>query len=270
MNFNHFSGSGRMKQVLLVAALAAFSFAFAACTQEEATAQTPAPTTNESGIDPAVLNLFLESRIQRPADQATIEERDAVTKEIMDIYRVTDLPEAIALGNEPTTRAQIELQRRALLFNAFANDFLTKNQATEEEILSTYEKEVGASPPIEYKARHILVETQSEAMSLVEELNGGADFEELAKSKSTGPSGPSGGDLGWFTAQAMVKPFSDAVVAMEDGSFSNEPVQSQFGWHVILREGSRESAPPPMESVRDVIKQRIEQEKLQVFIESLR
>lgn len=108
------------------------------------------------------------------------------------------------------------------------------------------------------------------ALSLVRELQDGADFIELAKSKSTGPSGPNGGDLGWFQSQQMVKPFSDAVAALENGAFTTVPVQTQYGWHVILREASRDSTPPTLESVRDVIKQRVEQEKLQKYISSLR
>ena len=82
--------------------------------------------------------------------------------------------------------------------------------------------------------------------------------------------GPSGGDLGWFTAQAMVKPFSDAVANMEDGAFTSSPVQTQFGWHVILLEETRDGAPPPLESVSDVIKQRLAQQKFQEFMLGLR
>ncbi|NCF73996.1 MAG: hypothetical protein GWP67_10895 [Gammaproteobacteria bacterium] len=137
-------------------------------------------------------------------------------------------------------------------------------------MFNIYEEQVALAPPKEFKARHILVDTQAAATALIEELQGGADFVELAKEHSTGPSGPSGGDLGWFTVQTMVEPFSDAVAAMEDGAFTAEPVQTQFGWHVILREDSRESAPPSLDSVRDAIKQRIEQDKFQKFLVNAR
>ena len=190
--------------------------------------------------------------------------------ELSNIYAISSLPRAIELKATPQIRAQLELQERAILFNAFANDFLAKNQATEQEIFNAYEEQVAIAPPKEFKARHILVETQGEAIALIEELQGGAEFVELAKQHSTGPSGPSGGDLGWFTAQAMVKPFSDSVSVMEDGAFTSTPVQTQFGWHVILREDSRDAAPPPLESVRDVIKQRVEQGKLQEFMNKAR
>ena len=232
-------------------------------TTATASAQSPS-------FDKEVLDLLLESRSQKPASQATAAEVQSATDELAGIYAVTDLPRAIELGNAPQIRAQLELQKRAVLFNAFANDFFAKNQATDQEIFNAYEEQVAINPPREFKARHILVDTQGAAIALIEELKDGADFVALAKEKSTGPSGPSGGDLGWFTAAAMVKPFSEAVATMEDGAFTMAPVQTQFGWHVILREDSRESAAPPLESVRDVIKQRIEQQKFQDFIANLR
>ena len=119
------------------------------------------------------------------------------------------------------------------------------------------------------KARHIRVDTQSEAQEIIMELEGGADFVELATEKSTGPSGPSGGDLGWFSPDRMVPEFSRAVAELEDGAYTENGVQTQFGWHVILREDSRDSTPPPFESMREPLKQRVEGMKLQEFIESL-
>lgn len=251
---------------VISAGLAFIVLTASACAQEEATAASSTAVE----IDPGVFNLLLESRTQKSAETATEEEKDGVMGELMDVYLVTNLPRAAELAKEPTTAAQLELQRRIILFNAFATDFLVENAASEQEIFNTYEEQVTLNPPEEFKARHILVETQSEAVVLVSELDSGADFAELAKARSTGPSGPSGGDLGWFPAQAMVAPFSAAVAELEDGTYTKSPVQTQFGWHVILREDSRAGTPPPLESVRDVLKQRIEQEKLQNFVEGLR
>ena len=126
------------------------------------------------------------------------------------------------------------------------------------------------SPTEQFKARHILVETQAAATDLIAQLDDGADFAELAQANSTGPTGPNGGDLGWFSPDQMVKEFSDAVAAMSDGAHTSEPVQTQFGWHVILREESRANQPPTLDSVRDVLKQGVEQTKLQEYLEQLR
>lgn len=232
-------------------------------------AQT-ATTVNGTEVSSDVFNMYLESRTQKPAADATAQERTAVMEELTDIFLLTTQPRAEALAKDPRTKAQIELQRRGILAQAVAADFLASNQASEEEILKAYEEQTALSPPLEFKARHILVEAQGEATSLIAELEGGADFEELAKAKSTGPSGPNGGDLGWFGPNQMVAPFSQAVAQLEDGEFTKAPVQTQFGWHVILREDSREAQPPTLESVRDVVKQRIEQEKLQKYLQDLR
>ena len=107
-------------------------------------------------------------------------------------------------------------------------------------------------------------------MDLIAQLDDGADFAELAKANSTGPTGPNGGDLGWFSPDQMVGPFSEAVSVLEDGAYTAAPVQTQFGWHVILREESRDNQPPTLESVRDALSQRIEQTKFTAYLETLR
>jgi len=262
-NMNVSLGS-RLSGTRLVAISLSASLLLGAGTASAQQAEAAAP------FSPEVLNLLLESRTQKPASQATSEDRSSAIDELTNIYVISSLPRAIELGESPQIKAQLELQKRAILFNALANDFLANNQATDQEIFNAYEEQVALSPPKEFKARHILVDTQSAAVGLIDELQSGADFVELAKEHSTGPSGPSGGDLGWFTTQAMVKPFSDAVAVMEDGEFTKAPVQTQFGWHVILREDSRDSAPPPLDSVRDVIKQRVKQEKFQEFMNKAR
>lgn len=240
-----------------------------------ATATSPAlaeavKTVNGVDVDSTVVDMYIESRTQRPAASATAEERASMLAELTDIYLLTTQDRANELADDPTVKAQAELQYRALLAQAAAADFITSNQATDEEIFEEYTTQLELQPTKQYKARHILVATQSDAIDVVAALDGGAEFAELAKERSTGPSGPSGGDLGWFSPEQMVKPFSDAVIALEDGAYSKEPVQTQFGWHVILREESRDNEPPPLDSVRDTIKQRVEQQKLQAYIESLR
>jgi len=227
-------------------------------------------TVNGVAIDSALLDMYLESRIQKPAEQASPEERSVVTQELTDIYLLTTQPNAAEIGDEPAIKAQIELQSRALVAQAIAADFFAKNPASDIEILAEYEAQMKLAPSLQFKARHILVETQAAATELITQLDGGADFAELAQANSTGPTGPNGGDLGWFSPDQMVRPFSDAVGALADGAHTSEPVQTQFGWHVILREESRENQPPTLESVRDVLKQRVEQTKFQGYVERLR
>ena len=227
-------------------------------------------TVNGVDIDSSVVDLYIQTRFGKPAESATEQERDIAQTEIIDIYLITTQPRAIELANEPQTKAKLEIQRRGLLAQLVASDYMSANEPTEDEIESAYKAQLAHTSESQFKARHILVETQAAAQQIIAELDAGADFAELAKEKSTGPSGPTGGDLGWFSPEQMVRPFSDAVAALENGAHTSEPVQTQFGWHVILREDSRTSEPPTLESIRDMLKQRVAQEKLQNYIEQLR
>ncbi|MDH3848413.1 MAG: peptidylprolyl isomerase [Gammaproteobacteria bacterium] len=227
-------------------------------------------TVNGADIDSTVFDAYLESRFQKPAAQATPDELATVEQELTDIYLLTTQPKAEEFSEDPQIKAQLELQYRGTIAQAVARDFVTTNPASDAEILAEYEAQLEQSSDQQYKARHILVQTQAEAQDLIAQLDEGADFQALAKEHSTGPSGPNGGDLGWFAPDQMVKPFADAVIALDDGAFTTAPVQTQFGWHVILREESRENEPPTLESVRDAIKQRVEQTKFQDYMQGLR
>ena len=148
-------------------------------------------------IDPNVFKVYLESRIQQPASQATREQTEAIRQELTDIYLLSNTDRAAEIMGGADLSARIELHSRAMIAQAVATDFIANNPATEDEMRALYDEQVKLAPPLEFKARHILVETQGEATDLIAQLEGGADFAELAKEKSTGPSGPSGGDLGW-------------------------------------------------------------------------
>jgi peptidyl-prolyl cis-trans isomerase C len=159
--------------------------------------------------------------------------------------------------------------KNSLLSQADLQEYLKANAVTDEEIKAEYDSKM-ANLGSEYKARHILVKTEAEAKKLIAELEKGADFIALAKKHSIDPMGAEGGDLGWFTADRMVAPFSEAVVALENGKFTKQPVQTQFGWHVILREDSRALTPPPLDAVKEQIRPMLQRQKAQAMIENLR
>lgn len=227
-------------------------------------------TINGVDIDSSVVDFYIQSRTQRPATQATAEQREALTKELTDIYLLATGKAAAKFRQDPRIQAQIELQSRSIVAQAVASEVIAGLPITEDEILAEYDVQVTQAPSEQFKARHILVETQGEANEIIAALDEGGDFQDLAKERSTGPSGPSGGDLGWFAPNQMVKPFADAVATMENGQYSSEPVQTQFGWHVILREDSRETEAPTLDSVRNQIRQSIQQRKFQEYLEGLR
>jgi len=175
-----------------------------------------------------------------------------------------------SLNGEPNlrTRLAIENESRALRAGEVIDTLVAKS-ITEEAIQAAYDKRFAeAEPSKEFNASHILVETEEEANEVKKQLDGGADFADVAKEKSTGPSGPSGGSLGWFGAGMMVKPFEDAVLTLDAGGVS-APVQTQFGWHVIILNETRLTEAPSLESIRDELKAEVEQATIASSIETL-
>ncbi|WP_212522867.1 peptidylprolyl isomerase [Actibacterium sp. MT2.3-13A] len=159
-----------------------------------------------------------------------------------------------------STEAQLamENERRSFLAGE-ALSLLAQSAVTDEALKAAYdERFANAAPELEYNASHILLETQEKAAEVRAEIAAGADFAEMAKTHSTGPTGPTGGALGWFSKGMMVKPFEDAVTALEVGQLS-EPVQTSFGWHVITLNETREKATPALEEVRGELAGQIQQ-----------
>jgi peptidyl-prolyl cis-trans isomerase C len=162
----------------------------------------------------------------------------------------------------------LQNERRSLLAGEVI-DALSSDAVAEDALKAAYEAQyTDADLGKEYNAAHILVETRDEATALVEQLSNGADFAELAKEKSTGPSGPNGGDLGWFGTGAMVAPFEEAVVALSVGEIS-QPVETQFGWHVILLKQDRIASAPSLNEVRADLSQRLQREAVDSYVANL-
>jgi peptidyl-prolyl cis-trans isomerase C len=227
-------------------------------------------TVNGVAIDSSVADLYIQSRTNRPAAQSTPQERQTLMAELTDIYILSTQDGAEEIMNRTNVKAQLELQRVSLIAQNIAGEFYESATVTDEEIQAVYEEQITLAPGKQYKARHILVESQGAAVELIEQLIDGADFAELAMEHSTGPSGPSGGDLGWFSPDQMVAPFSQAVANLEDGRYTTDPVQTQFGWHVILREDSRDAEPPTLESARESITRKIQGDKFQAYLADIR
>ncbi len=174
------------------------------------------------------------------------------------------------LEQSPEIAERINMATRSLLTQAAVKDYIKSNPVSEAELKAAYDKEVAKNSGDEYKARHILVKTEAEAKKIIAELTAGGDFQALAKKYSTGPSGPQGGDLGWFVDGQMVEAFSKAVMALENGAFTKEPVKTQFGWHVILREDARKQTPPPFDAIKEQLRPALQQQKIQAMLEALR
>ena len=171
-----------------------------------------------------------------------------------------DVPKRVELS--------MENERRSLIAGEAIEKILA-TAVTDEALQAAYDATyANAEPTKEFNASHILVETEDEAKAIVEELKGGADFAATAREKSTGPSGPGGGSLGWFGAGAMVPEFETAVAAMEAGDIS-DPVQTQFGWHVIKLNEVRNAEAPALEDVREELEQQVRSEAVTAAVDAL-
>jgi peptidyl-prolyl cis-trans isomerase C len=168
-------------------------------------------------------------------------------------------------------KAQMEQARTGLLIQSLFADFNKKNPVTDAEIKAEYEKFKGQASGTEYRARHILVEKEEEAVALIKQIKGGGKFEDLAKKNSKDPgSGENGGDLDFAAPGSYVPEFSQAMMKLKKGEMTDTPVKSQFGWHIIKLEDTRDAKFPPIEEVKPQIQQRLGQQKLAAFRDEIR
>ena len=181
------------------------------------------------------------------------------------------LQEATKRGipEQADVKFMLDIQRQNTLIQALLRDEMTKHPVTDAEVQAEYDKQKSMVGSKEFRARHILVENQAEATAIVDQLKKGAKFEELAKkSKDTG-SAANGGDLDWAAPDAYVKPFSDAMQKLKKGEMTETPVQTQFGWHVIRLDDVRDTQFPPLEQVAPQIRESMQQQKAQAFVQNL-
>ena len=181
------------------------------------------------------------------------------------------LQEATKRGipEQADVKFMLDIQRQNTLIQALLRDEMTKHPVTDTEVQAEYDKQKSMVGSKEFRARHILVENEAEATAIVDQLKKGAKFEELAKkSKDTG-SAANGGDLDWAAPDAYVKPFSDAMQKLKKGEITETPVQTQFGWHVIRLDDVRDTQFPPLEQVAPQIRESMQQQKAQAFVQNL-
>jgi peptidyl-prolyl cis-trans isomerase C len=209
-------------------------------------------------------------QLQQQGQQDTPELRKMIKEEL--IRREVFLQEAQKRGlpEKPEVKFQLDVQRQNTLIQALMRDELQKNPITDAQIQAEYDKQKQTAGSKEYRARHILVEKEEEAKAIVAELKKGAKFEELAKKSKDPGSANNGGDLDWAGPDAYVKPFSEAMVKLDKGRFTETPVQTQFGWHVIRLDDVRDTQFPPLAQVQGQIREALQQQRVQAFVEGLR
>lgn len=221
----------------------------------------PIPKARE---DAWVKELAKQGQADTPELRKMVKER-LIQNEIM-------LQEATRRGipEKAEVKFMLDVQRQNALIQALLREEIEKTPITDAQIKAEYDKQKAKVGSKEYRARHILVEKEDEAKLIIVELKRGGKFEELAKkSKDTG-SAANGGDLDWAAPDSYVKPFSEALVKLNKGQITEIPVQTQFGWHVIRLEDVRDTQFPPLEQVAPQIREGLQQQKVQAYIDTLR
>ena len=259
-------------------ASAASIFAISACdpasnsaTTAQATQGPPAATVNGKVISQSTVDMLVEQGAGSGRPD-TPETRKAIIDQLALQMVIADEAIKQKLDKTPEVIEQIEVIKQSVLANAYAQDFIKNNPVSDDMLKAEYERIKATITGDEYKARHILVDDEAEAKEIIAKLNKdpGA-FAQLAKDRSKDAgSAINGGDLGWFDLNRMVPEFSAAVSQLEPGKFTEVPVKTQFGYHVILLEEVKPVEPPPLEDVAPQLTQQLQQQVWEEQLDALK
>lgn len=260
-------------RALVVTTLALVSTS--ACSQEGSGANSNlgaarAAVVNGQSLAESVLRIYVLTTERKNLEDLTPGDRARVLDDLIGLELLAQQAAKDGLTSSRTLAAQLELQRLRMIANAMATDYVEKNPPTEAEIQAIYDENLPRLAGQQYKARHILVPTSAEAERVIAQLRQGSDFVALAEERADGPTGPNGGALDWFTLDSMPPPFAAAVQAMAVGSYSAAPVQTEFGFHVILLEETRKQDPPALADIRADLADAAQRKRLDDYIKALR
>ncbi len=257
--------------VAVLAASLAMGLAQAQTTAPKAAAAAPAtPAAGKALYPQAQFDTLLKQRIQQ-GQPDTPELRSAIREELNTRELLAREAKKQGLEKSNEVKNQMELASQTVLVSAFVADWIKKNPISDADLRKEYDTIKTQIGDKEYHVKHILVEKEDEAKDIIAQLQKGTKFDELAKARSKDPgSKDKGGDLDWNAPAGFVKPFSDAMVATPKGKFSTVPVQTQFGYHVILVEDIREAKVPPFDEVKPQLQQRMQAAHLDKYFKELR
>jgi len=227
-------------------------------------------TVNGVAVPQARADIIMQQQQQRGAPDNE-QMRAAVREELINREVIAQEAQRVGMANSAEVKAQLEIVRQEIIVGAYLRDYARKHPVTEAEIQKEYDRAKAQHGDKEYKARHILVETEDQAKSLIAELKKGAKFDDLASknSKDTG-SAQRGGDLDWNVPGTFDKMFSDAMVKLEKGKYSDAPVKTRFGFHIIQLDDVRPAKFAALGEVRPRIQQMLVQNKIDELIKGLR
>lgn len=264
----------KLAVVIVALALAPLAFAQDKPAAKKGPAKAPAKetiaTVNGVAVPSSRMDFMLQQQRSRGAPDND-QTRSMIREELVNREVVAQEAQRAGLAKNPDVQMQIDLARQEILVGAYLRDWVRKHPVSDAEVQKEYDRAKSQSGDKEYRARHILVDTEDEAKSIIAQLNKGAKFDELAtkSSKDTG-SKERGGDLDWNVPAAFDKTFSDAMVKLDKGKYTDTPVHTRFGYHVIRLDDVRETQFPPLAQVKPRITQQLTQHKVDELVRELR
>lgn len=246
-----------------------------ACAQKPAGTEAATKVDNVAVVDGRPIsrntyNFYVKGVAGKPAEDLTPEQRKELLDNLIRGEVVASSTEKSGVATQDETRAVMELSRLTVLQQAAQQSYLKDRKASQEELQAEYGLQIAGMAKTQYRASHILVPTQDAAARIITELVKGASFADMAKRYSTDSGSKNrGGDLDWFSPEGMNPPLAAAVQGLRKGEYTKTPVQTQFGWHVLRLDDTREATPPPFESVKDRLVQIVEAKKFKAYTDTL-
>ena len=224
---------------------------------------------NGAPVSQNLADAFIAEQKSKGAPESA-ELRNAVREELIRRELLLQEAKKSGLDKKPDIAAQAEAARQAVLIRSYVQEYVKKNPIQDAQLLADYEKIKGQVGSTEYKARHILVKEEAEATAVIDNLKKGVKFEELAKQSIDPGSKENGGELDWAAASNYVKPFAEALAALAKGKYTESPVKSDFGYHVIMLDDTRPTSFPPFDEVKPRLLQQAQTQQITKMVDSLR
>jgi peptidyl-prolyl cis-trans isomerase C len=226
---------------------------------------------NGHGVPSDMLDVAAKQEAARMSlPEPTKEIREKVRAELIEQEILKQEALKKGLQNTKEVKTRIQLMNQQILVGALQKDFLTNNKPTDAELKKTYEDLTKVMSGTEYQVSHILVKTEDEAKAILAKLDKGEKFAELAKTSSQDASAEQGGSLGWATPAVFVPEFGAEMSKLKKGEYSKTPVKTQFGYHIVMIQDSREAMPPKFEEVKDQLAQQVIIDKWNVYFAKLK
>lgn len=226
-------------------------------------------TVNGTSITQRMFDIYAKQRGVEDAAQLPPERKALLVDELINRELLFRAAMEKKLDKNSDTGAELESAKLNILAGASVRTYLDKQPETpDEKLKEEYEKLVKGNSGMEYKTRHILVDTEEKATAIIAELDKGGDFAKLVETHSA--AGSDGGDLEWFQPGDMVKPFADATAALKKDEYTKKPVQTQYGWHIIQLQDTRSVTPPPFEEMKSQLRVRARNASIETYLKTLR